>query len=54
MIKIIDFQFRIFVLITFGSIIMFGLIFCSLLLWDEYYINIAGEIQRKLFYGHKD
>jgi len=53
MIKIIEFVFRMLVLATFGTVAVFGLIFCALLLWKGRYMDLAGECKDLLMYGKK-
>lgn len=53
MIKVIEFVFRMLVMITFGTVIMFGLILCALLLWKGQYMDIADEVKDLLMYGKK-
>ena len=53
MIKVIEFVFRMLVLATFGTVAVFGLIFCALLLWKGRYIDLADECTDLLMYGKK-
>lgn len=53
MIKVIEFVFRMLVLATFGTVAVFGLIFCALLLWKGRYMDLADECTDLLMYGKK-
>lgn len=44
MIKIIESLFRVLVAITFGSVILFGLGICGLLLWDYRYMDVTFHL----------
>lgn len=53
MIKVIEFVFRMLVLATFGTIAVFSLWLCSLLLWQSKYLHLASECNDLLVYGKK-